>query len=177
MIFSFCAIRILIPINPIGVSTCAISSSTTTSAWWPALGRIPNECFSNADRSPRNLPEIVICTPIAPLSIICCNVHIVTLLNAVPRWIWAAILLHITFGDNSGFFISSTAICGFFNWKSVSNLLVNSLIPVPFLPITIPGLVTKRVILVPVGVLATSTFENPASLISFLRKSFRSIKL
>ena len=112
---SFCAILILIPINPIGVCTWAISSSTIVSAWYPDLGRIPAVCFSKAERSPRNLPDTVICTPIAPPSIICCNVHIVALLKAVPRSIWEPILLHITDGDNSGFAISSTAIWGFFN--------------------------------------------------------------
>ncbi|CAI8187755.1 MAG: Uncharacterised protein [Candidatus Nitrosopelagicus brevis] len=90
-------------------------------------------------------------------------------LNAVPLSRCDAIRLHITSGDNSGFVISSTAICGFFNPYSVSNFSVNSLIPVPFLPITIPGLVTCKTTLVPVGVFETSTLENPASLIFDLK--------
>ena len=169
MSFSFIAILILIPINPIAVFTCAISSSTITSAWCPALGKIPAVCFSNAERSPLSFPEIVIWTPIAPPSMICFNVHIVALLNAVPRSIWEAILLHITPGTNSGFSISTTEICGFFNPKSVASLSVRALIPVPFLPITIPGLVTCNATLVPIGVFEISACENPASLIASLR--------
>ena len=130
------------PIKPIGVSTCTISSSTMFFACSPALGRMPWVCFSKAERSPRNFPEIVICTPIAPFSIICCSVQNVALLNAVPRWICAAILLHITLGESSGFWTSSTEIWGFFNPNCFSSISVSSLIPVPFLPITIPGLVT-----------------------------------
>ena len=49
--------------------------------------------------------------------------------------------------------------------------------PNPFFPITMPGLVTYSVTLVPVGVFVISTFENPASLISFRKNSFRSIAL
>ena len=146
-----------------------MSSSTITSAWWPALGKIPCVCFSNAERSPLSFPEIVIWTPIAPLSIICFNVHIVALLKAVPRSRCDAILLHITLGDKSGFSISTTEICGFFNPKSVASFSVRSLIPEPFLPITIPGLVTCNATLVPVGVFDISACENPASLIAFLR--------
>ena len=41
--------------------------------------------------------------------------------------------------------------------------------PVPFLPITIPGLVTCNATLVPVGVLDISACENPASLIASLK--------
>ena len=100
---------------------------------------------------------------------ICCIVHIVARLNAVPLSRCAAILLHITPGESSGFLISSTEICGFFNPNSVSSFSVNSLIPVPFLPITMPGRVTYKTTLVPVGVLETSTFENPDSLILFLK--------
>ena len=62
-----------------------MSSATITSAWCPALGRIPAVCFSKAERSPLSFPEIEICTPIAPCSIICCKVHIVARLKAVPR--------------------------------------------------------------------------------------------
>ena len=49
---------------------------------------------------------------------------------------------------------------------------VNSLIPVPFLPITIPGLVTCNATLVPVGVFEISACENPASLIFSLKIIF-----
>ena len=82
---------------------------------------------------------------------------------------WAAILLHITFGTSSGFSISTTEICGFFNSKSFSSFSVSALIPVPFLPITIPGLVTCNATLVPVGVFDIYTCEKPASFISSLR--------
>ncbi len=105
----------------------------------------------------------------APLSIICFNVHIVALLNAVPRSKCDAILLHITLGDSSGFAISTTDICGFFNLKSVASLSVNSLIPEPFLPITMPGRVTCNATLVPIGVFEISACENPASLIATLK--------
>ena len=154
-----------------------MSSETTTSAWCPALGRIPALCFSNADLSPLSFPEIVICVPIAPFSIICCIVHIVARLNAVPRSRCDAILLHITLGDSSGFWISSTATCGFFNPNFFSNRSVNSFIPVPFRPITIPGRVTYNVTRVPVGFFDISTLENPASLIFSRKKSFMSIAL
>ena len=76
----------------------------------------------------------------------------VALLNAVPLSKWEAILVHITLGDKSGFSISLTDICGFFNPKSFSSLSVSSLIPEPFLPMTIPGYVTCSATLVPVGV-------------------------
>ena len=100
---------------------------------------------------------------------ICFNVHIVALLKAVPRSMWAAILLHITPGTSSGLSISTTEICGFFKLKSVASFSVSALIPVPFLPITIPGLVTCNATLVPVGVFDISACEKPASLIASLR--------
>ena len=100
---------------------------------------------------------------------ICFSVHIVALLNAVPLSRCDAILLHITLGASSGFSISTTEICGLFNPKSTASLSVRSLIPEPFLPITIPGLVTCNATLVPVGVFEISACENPASLIASLR--------
>ena len=93
----------------------------------------------------------------------------VALLKAVPLSKWDCILLHITLGESSGFSISTTEICGFFNPKSVASLSVNALIPVPFLPITIPGLVTCNATLVPTGVFEISACEKPASLIASLR--------
>ena len=75
----------------------------------------------------------------------------------------------MTLGDKSGFETSSTAIWGFFNPKSDSSLSVSDLMFPPFLPMTIPGLVTNNVIFVPTGVFEISTREKPASLISFLR--------
>ena len=88
-----------------------------------------------------------------------------------------AILLHMTFGESSGFGISMTEICGFFNPNSVFSFSVSSLIPTPFLPITMPGRVTCNATLVPVGVFEISACEKPASLILSLRKSLRSIML
>ena len=90
-------------------------------------------------------------------------------LNAVPLSIWEANRLHITLGDNSGFSISTTEICGFFKPNFEESTSVNSLIPLPLRPITIPGLVTYNEIREPVGVFEISTSEKPASLI-FSRK-------
>ena len=95
----------------------------------------------------------------------------------MPRSRCDAILLHITLGDSSGLRISSTAICGFFRLNSFSKISVNSFIPLPFLPITIPGRVTCNVTLVPVGFFEISTLENPASFIFSRRKSFINIAL
>ena len=96
----------------------------------------------------------------------------VALLNAVPLSKCDAILLHITLGASSGFSISTTEICGFFNPKSKASFSVSALIPEPFLPITIPGLVTCNATLVPVGVFDISAWEKPASLICFSKIIF-----
>ena len=83
----------------------------------------------------------------------------------------------MTFGDSSGFGISITDICGFFKPNSLPNFSVNSLMLVPFLPMTIPGRVTCNATLVPVGVFEISACEKPASLIFSLKYSLRSIML
>ena len=164
-----CAILIRTPMSPIGVLTWATSSSTITSAWCPARGRTPAVCFSKAERSPRSLPDTVIWTPMAPFSMTWLSVHMVALLNAVPRSRCAAILLHITLGESSGTSISVTETCGFFRPKLCSRRSVSSRMPVPLRPITMPGRVTCSAMRVPVGVFDISACEKPASFIACLR--------
>ena len=106
------AMRMRMPISPIGVFTSITSSRTIRSAWSPARGSIPAVCFSNAERSPRSLPDTVICTPRAPASMTCCRVHIMALRNAVPLSRCEAMRPHITLGDSSGFTSSCTDTCG-----------------------------------------------------------------
>ena len=173
----FLAMRTRTPIRPIGVCTWAISSDTVTAAVWPARGSIPCVCFSNAERSPLSFPETVICTPIAPPSIIWRSVHMVARRNDMPRDMWVAILLHMTLGDNSGFSSSETVICGSFRPNLSPSTSVSSFIPTPLRPITMPGLVTCSVTRVPVGLFAISNPPNPASFMRSRRYSWSSIML
>ena len=173
----FLAMRTRTPMRPIGVFTWAMSSETVRAALWPARGSIPCVCFSNAERSPRSLPETVICTPMAPPSIIWRNVHMVALRNDMPLDMCVAILLHMTLGESSGFSSSETVICGSFSPNFSASTSVISLIPTPLRPMTMPGRVTCSVTRVPVGRLAISKPPNPASLMCSRRYSLISITL